>query len=75
MKAGIRILGLILIVIGIVTLAYQGVTYTTREKVMQIGDVQVTAENQKTIYFPPILGGLCFIAGIVLVVFSRNSRE
>lgn len=75
MKTGIRIVGLILIVIGIVTLAYQGVTYTTREKVMQIGDVQVTAENQKTIYFPPILGGLCFIAGIVLVVFSRNSRE
>lgn len=75
MKTGIRILGLILIVIGIVTLAYQGVTYTTREKVMQIGDVQVTAESQKTIYFPPILGGLCFIAGIVLVVFGRNSRE
>lgn len=74
MKSVVRLVGILLIVVGILTLAYQGVTYTTREKVAQIGDVQVTADTEKTIHFPPILGGLCFVAGIVMVIFSRNGR-
>lgn len=74
MKVAVRILGILLIIIGIVTLAYQGVTYKSRENIAQIGDVEITATTQKTIYVPPILGGLCFIAGIVLVVFGRNGR-
>jgi hypothetical protein len=75
MKSFVRIVGLVFIIIGIVTFIYQGVTYTTRENIAQIGNIQVTAANQKTIYLPPILGGLCFIAGIVLVVFGRNGRR
>lgn len=75
MKAAVRIVGVLLIIIGIMTLAYQGVTYTTRENVAQIGNVEVTATTQKTIYVPPILGGLSFIAGIILVVFGRNGRS
>lgn len=73
MKSTTGIIGIILIILGIGTLAYQGVTYTQREKIAQIGDIQVTADTQKTIYFPPLLGGLSLVAGIVLVVISRKN--
>ena len=46
--------GIILIVIGIVALAYQGITYTTREKVVDIGPIQMTAEKTKTLPLPPL---------------------
>jgi uncharacterized membrane protein len=72
MKPIINLVGIILIVIGIAALAYQGFTYTKHEKVAQIGDVQVTADTQKTVYFPPMLGGLSLVAGIILVVVGRK---
>ena len=50
--------GIILIVIGIVGLAYQGITYTTREKVVDIGPIQMTAEKTKTLPLSPIAGGI-----------------
>ena len=72
MKSIISILGIVLLVVGIVTLTYQGFTYTKEEKVAQIGEVTITAEHPKTVYFPPILGGLCLVAGLVLVVVGRK---
>jgi hypothetical protein len=61
------LIGIILIVFGIVALAYQGITYTTREKVLDIGPLEATAEKQKTIPLPPIVGGLALVGGIILV--------
>ena len=72
MKSITSLLGIALILLGIATLAYQGVTYTQREKVAQIGNVQVSANVEKTIYFPPILGGLSLLGGIVLVAVGRK---
>ncbi|MEO8401123.1 MAG: DUF3185 domain-containing protein [Gammaproteobacteria bacterium] len=72
MKSLTNIVGIILIIVGILALAYQGFTYTQHEKVAQIGDLQVTADTQKTVYFPPIFGGLSLVAGIVLVVVARR---
>jgi len=62
------IIGIILIVIGIVALAYQGITYTTREKVVDIGPIQINSDKTKTIPLQPILGGIALLGGIVLVV-------
>ena len=67
-----NLLGLILIVLGIGVLAYQGFTYTKHETVAQIGTVQVTANTQKTVYFPPILGGASLVAGIILIVVGKR---
>ena len=73
MKA-VTAIGIGLIVIGVVALIYQGITYTTREKVLEVGPVEVTAERRKTIPLPPVLGGLALAGGIVLVVVgSRRS--
>ena len=62
------IIGIILIVIGIIALAYQGITYTTREKVVDIGPIQINADKTKTIPLPPILGGIALVGGIVLLI-------
>ena len=62
------LIGIVLIVIGIIALAYQGITYTTREKVVDIGPIQMTADKTKTIPLPPIVGGIALVSGIVLLV-------
>jgi hypothetical protein len=64
--------GIILIVIGIVALAYQGITYTTREKVVDLGPIQVTADKTKTLPLPPIVGGIALVGGIVLLVIGNK---
>lgn len=68
----IVLIGIILIIAGIVALGYQGFTYTKREPIVQIGDLKVTADTQKTVYFPPYVGGIAVVAGIVLVVVGRK---
>jgi len=51
------LIGIALIILGIVALAYQGITYTTREKIVDIGPLQATAEKEKTVPLPPLLVG------------------
>lgn len=72
MRSLISFVGICFIIFGIGVLGYQGFTYTKREKVLQVGDVSVTADTQKTIYFPPIVGGASLVAGIILVALTRS---
>ena len=60
--------GIILIVVGVLALAYQGITYTTRKKVLDIGPIQATKESKETIPLPPILGAVAIAGGIALLV-------
>jgi hypothetical protein len=62
----------ILIAIGIVAFAYQGITYTTREKVVDLGPIQVTADKTKTLPLPPIVGAIALVGGIVLLVMGSK---
>ena len=66
------LIGLILIVLGIAALAYQGITYTTREKVVDIGPVHVTAQKTRTLPLSPIAGAVALAGGIVLLVMGRR---
>jgi uncharacterized membrane protein len=61
------LLGIVLIVLGALALAYQGFTYTTREKVVDLGPLKITADKEKSVPLPPILGALALAGGIVLV--------
>jgi hypothetical protein len=73
MKPKIMI-AVVLIALGIAVFAYQGITYTTREKVVDIGPIQVTSEKTKTFPLPPIIGAIALVGGIVLLVMgSRKS--
>jgi hypothetical protein len=67
-----RFVGIALIVIGVMALAYQGISYTTRERVADIGPVEVTKETKKTIPLSPLLGGLALAGGVVLVALAAR---
>ena len=69
------LIGIILIVIGIVAFAYTGITYTSKETVVDVGPIEISADRERTIPLPPIVGGVCLVGGIVLVVMgSRRER-
>jgi uncharacterized membrane protein len=68
MRINPTVVGIVLIVLGMVAFAYQGITYTSRETVLDIGPIHATADTQKTIPLSPLLGGLVLVGGIVLVV-------
>lgn len=67
------LVGIALIVLGALALAYQGITYTTREKVIDLGPIEATKEERKTIPLPPILGGIALAGGIALVLAGRRT--
>jgi hypothetical protein len=64
----ISIVGVALIVLGLVALVYQGITYTSRETVIDIGPLHATADRQKTLPLPPVLGFVALAGGVVLLV-------
>lgn len=66
------LVGIVLIVLGVLALAYQGITYTTREKIVDLGPLKASVDKQKTIPLPPILGGVALVAGIVLLVVGNK---
>jgi uncharacterized membrane protein len=61
-------IGVLLIVLGGLILAYQGFNYTHQEKVLDLGPIHATAEKQERVSIPPVLGGLALVGGIVLLV-------
>jgi hypothetical protein len=66
--------GVVLIVLGVAALAYQGISYTSRETVVDIGPLHATADREKTIPLPPILGILGIAGGVALVMLSMRKR-
>ncbi|MBI2247822.1 MAG: DUF3185 domain-containing protein [Armatimonadetes bacterium] len=73
MKATL-ILGIILIVIGIVSLAFGGFTYTEKESVVQVGPVEVTAQERKKFPISPAAAGVMVAAGLVLIIAGSSRR-
>lgn len=68
----IRIVGIVLIIAGIIALAYGGFSYTKKEKVVDLGPLQVNADKTHTFPLPPILGGLMLVGGVVLLVVGNK---
>ena len=69
-----KLVGIVLIVIGVVGLAYGGITYTTREKVLDIGPLEATAERRHTVPLPPVLGAVALIGGIALMIAGAKRK-
>jgi hypothetical protein len=69
-----KLAGIILVVLGALALAYQGIRYTTREKLIDLGPLKVTATEQKTIPLPPIVGGIALVAGVALILADRKKK-
>ncbi|HET9263760.1 MAG TPA: hypothetical protein VFO14_11975 [Vicinamibacterales bacterium] len=69
-----RMAGIILIILGVVALAYGGISYTRKEKVLDIGPIEATTETRETIPLPPLLGGLALAGGVVLLIAGSRRR-
>jgi len=66
------LLGIILIVVGIAAFAYQGITYTTREKVVDLGPIHMTADKTRTLPLTPVAGAVALAGGVVLLVMGSK---
>jgi len=70
----LAVVGLVLIVVGLVALVYQGITYTSRETVIDIGPLHATADRQKTLPLPPVLGITAVASGVALLIVGLRTR-
>jgi len=70
----IAVVGVMLIVLGLVALVYQGVTYTSRETVIDIGPIHATADRQRTVPLPPVLGIVAVAGGVALLIAGMRKR-
>lgn len=68
------VVGVLLIVLGLVALAYQGISYTTRETIIDVGPLEATAERERTVPLPPVLGVVAVVAGVGLLIAGRRRR-
>jgi uncharacterized membrane protein len=75
MKITTDIAGMVLIVLGILVLAFQGFNYTKSEKIVQVGDLQITAHTKENVKFPPLLGGLSIAAGVIILFIGRKNKK
>jgi hypothetical protein len=73
MKAPL-IVGIVLTILGIISFAYQGITYTTHKKVLDIGPVQASTTEHKTIPVSPVLGAILLVGGIVLIAVGSKKQ-
>ena len=69
-----RIVGMILVAIGIVALVWGGISWTREETIVDLGPIEATAETRERIPLPPVLGGVALVAGIVLLVIPARRR-
>jgi hypothetical protein len=68
----VTLVGIALIILGVLALAYQGITYTTREKVIDLGPLKASVDKEKNIPLPPIVGVLALAGGVVLVIVGAR---
>jgi len=66
--------GVVLVVLGALALAYQGISYTRREKILDVGPIHATQDVQNRIPLPPVVGGLALVGGIALLVAGTRRK-
>jgi hypothetical protein len=70
-----RILAIVLIILGLLGLLYQGFTYVVPEKVLDAGPFKVFAEKEKTVWIPPVVGGVALVSGVALLALSGRKSS
>lgn len=72
MRSGVLLVAIVLIAVGVVSLVYQGITYTSQEKILEVGPIKATADKEKTIPLPPVIGGAALAGGLALLVVATR---
>lgn len=70
----LSLLGILLVVLGALALAYQGITYTHRERVFDVGPIHATKDSQEHVPLPPILGGTALVGGVALLIVGARQK-
>jgi len=70
-----KLLAIALIAIGLIALAYQGISYTSRDKVVDLGPLHVTAERSHTLPLPPIVGAIALAGGLALLFMNGGKAQ
>jgi len=71
----ITLTGILLVILGVLALAYQGISYTRQENVMDVGPMHVTTETHERVSLPPILGGLALVGGVALLIVGARKKS
>ena len=66
------VIAIVLIIVGIVAFAYQGIQYTSTEKVIDLGPIQINTEKTSTFPLSPIMGGIALVGGILLLLMGNK---
>jgi len=69
-----KLVGILLIAVGIIAFAYQGISYKTQENVVDLGPIHVTSEKSHTLPLPPIAGAIALLGGIALLFADGRKR-
>ena len=69
-----KIIGIVLIVVGVIALLYGGFTYTRKEKVLDIGPIEATAERRHTVPLPPVIGVIALVGGVAMVLYTPKGK-
>ena len=69
-----RIVGLVLVIIGLISLLWGGISWTREKTIVDIGPIEARSQERETIPLPPIVGGLALVAGTILLVVRERSR-
>jgi hypothetical protein len=70
----ISIAGMVLVALGVIALVYQGITYTSRETVVDIGPIHATADREKTLPLSPVMGGVALAGGLILILAGMRRK-
>jgi uncharacterized membrane protein len=69
-----KTIALVMIILGVVMLIWTGFTYTKKEKLIDAGPIQISADREKSVNWPPYIGGIVLIAGVVILITSKRSK-
>ncbi|ETZ21879.1 hypothetical protein [Pedobacter sp. V48] len=69
-----KTIALVMIILGVVMLIWTGFTYTKKEKLIDAGPIQISADREKSVNWPPYVGGVVLIAGVVILITSKRSK-
>ena len=69
----LKLIGVALIALGVIALVYQGVTYTSKEKILDVGPFKAEVKRDKTIPLSPVLGVVALVGGVAILLFARRS--